>query len=160
MAMQLTPAEGLLIREFDLERGVAEAIRASGHDVFTGWSWSVEPAFPAGVEVVASGDTLIVGWPETVPDLFPIELIRYRLDGAVATVAGWGEVPAAAEIVQFAANGANKREYRLTATASGLMNTSSGPVPVSATGQYLIQVLHQYNANRDILKERIHAGGE
>ncbi|RFA31334.1 hypothetical protein CAI21_01520 [Alkalilimnicola ehrlichii] len=158
MTMELEPANGaILIREFDLESGVVEAIKAKGWDIWTGWEWSSSPALPSSVEVTASPGFLFVGWPDIVPDLFPILAIRY-LDGTTPiTVNRWEDVPLGAEVVKFEADPTNKRKYTLSVTATGIRNTPNGPQPVSASGEYEIEILQQYNANRDLLKERIDA---
>ncbi|MCC5811203.1 MAG: hypothetical protein JJU06_12610 [Ectothiorhodospiraceae bacterium] len=152
----LSPVVDVLLREF--ENTPAEAIvTAEGFDDVTDWEWSASPSFPDGVEVTPEGEQLRLAW-DLVPDLFPLDLIRYRLDGEIHTVGAWADVPAEAEqITELRADTENKREYTFTVTANGFVEEGGQPVPVSATETYTVQILQQYDTNRDILQEEVDA---
>ena len=152
----LSPTDDLLLREF--ENTPAEAVvTAQGFDEVTDWEWSASPGFPDGVEVTPEGEQLRLAW-ELVPDLFPVELIRYRMDGEIHTVGAWADVPEAAEqLTELRADTQNKHIYELTVTANGFVEEGGQPVPASATETYAVEILQQYDTNRDILQEEVDA---
>lgn len=151
----LDPSGGVLLSAFENEPALAQ-VQAVGFDAPPSMSWSVSPSLPQGVAVEDGPGLVEASW-ERVIDLFPLVHIRYlqeALDSQVQEVAAWADLPAdAAEVTEFLANGTNMREYALTVTATG----TAGGQPASADGSYQIQIWHQYDINRDIMKGEVDA---
>jgi hypothetical protein len=152
----LMPVEPVLLRAFENE--VASAVvSAVGFIQVAKWSHVSVPPLPSDVDIAPGAMDWALGW-DRVDGLFPLVVIEYLEAGDLHQVQAWADVSdEAEEIIKFEANPVNKREYRVTVTATGTEMSGGVPVPATAVATYTVQILQQYNTNKDRLKEVVDA---
>jgi hypothetical protein len=142
----------LLLAQED-ETGLSASVTVTSDDPLVGvesLSYSASPPFPPQVSVSVVANVLTVSIPNFV-DFFPIQEIRYLLDGVPGTCLRFADLPPAAEdVIRYVPSSLSFRDFTLTVTAE-----LEGGAQESM--DYIITVFANYSLGRALLVAAVDA---
>lgn len=107
---------------------------------------------PENAVVSVDGDTLAVSI-DSFDSLFPVESIKYLLNGDLVECLAWGDLPEEAEqIISYRPSAVSQRTYSLTVEATTDLSTETADYTITVTANYdtgKLLLVEAVNARRD-----------